>query len=35
MEMADFNGYEQNQRMYGGTVGRKMEKRYMSLIKSR
>lgn len=24
MEMADFNGYEQNQRMYGGTAGRKM-----------
>lgn len=24
MDMADFNGYEQNQRMYGGTAGRKM-----------
>ena len=24
MEIADFNGYEQNQRMYGGTAGRKM-----------
>lgn len=24
MEVADFNGYEQNQRMYGGTAGRKM-----------
>ena len=24
MEMADFNRYEQNQRMYGGTAGRKM-----------
>lgn len=24
MEMVDFNGYEQNQRMYGGTAGRKM-----------
>lgn len=24
MEMIDFNGYEQNQRMYGGTAGRKM-----------
>ncbi len=23
-EIADFNGYEQNQRMYGGTAGRKM-----------
>ncbi len=24
MKMIDFNGYEQNQRMYGGTAGRKM-----------
>lgn len=24
MKMADFNGYEQNLRMYGGTAGRKM-----------
>lgn len=24
MELIDFNGYEQNQRMYGGTAGRKM-----------
>lgn len=24
MTIADFNGYEQNQRMYGGTAGRKM-----------
>lgn len=24
LEIADFNGYEQNQRMYGGTAGRKM-----------
>lgn len=24
MEIVDFNGYEQNQRMYGGTAGRKM-----------
>ena len=24
MELVDFNGYGQNQRMYGGTAGRKM-----------
>ncbi len=24
LELIDFNGYEQNQRMYGGTAGRKM-----------
>lgn len=24
MQIADFNGYDQNQRMYGGTAGRKM-----------
>lgn len=24
MKLEDFNGYEQNQRMYGGTAGRKM-----------
>lgn len=24
MKLADFNGYEQNQRMYGETAGRKM-----------
>lgn len=24
MGLIDFNGYEQNQRMYGGTAGRKM-----------
>lgn len=24
MEIADFNVYEQNQRIYGGTAGRKM-----------
>ena len=24
MKMVDFNGYKQNQKMYGGTAGRKM-----------
>ncbi|MBD5487501.1 MAG: hypothetical protein HDR13_01720 [Lachnospiraceae bacterium] len=34
MEMADFNGYEQNQRMYGGTAG-SAEKNYHTVIEYR
>ena len=35
MELIDFNAYQQNQRMYGGTAGRKMGITYRVVSETR